>query len=166
MKQKYIEIEKELISKYKILIIKNSSCRSRMHAHCDGSRRICKWGPSNSIVSLFELAHEIGHIMTNTSKMRRCESEFYATVWAIQELNNYGLQISEKQLNAYQRYIYRELDRGLRRGGGNYLSKEELDLRNALTIDLKLKKIPNKSKCEQLYNHWCRFYKIIKPEVL
>ena len=89
MKQKYIEIEKELISKYKILIIENSSCRSRMHAHCDGSRRICKWSPSNSIVSLFELAHEIGHIMTKTSKMRRCESEFYATVWAIQELNKY-----------------------------------------------------------------------------
>ena len=166
MKQKYIEIEKELISKYKILIIENSSCRSRMHAHCDGSRRICKWNPSNSIVNLFELAHEIGHIMTKTSKMRRCESEFYATVWAIQELNNYELQIPEKQLNAYQRYIYRELDRGLRRGGGNYLSKEELDLGNALTIDLKLKKIPNKNKCEQLYNHWCRFYKIMKPEVL
>lgn len=166
MRQKYIELEKELISKYKILIIENSSCRSRMHAHCDGSRRICKWSPSNSIVSLFELAHEIGHIMTKTSKMRRCESEFYATVWAIQELNNYGLQIPEKQLNAYQRYIYRELDKGLRRGGGNYLPIEELDLRNALTIDLKLKKIPNKNKCEQLYNHWCRFYKIMKPEVL
>ena len=166
MKQKYIEIEKELISKYKILIIENSSCRSRMHAHYDGSRRICKWSPSNSIVNLFELAHEIGHIMTKTSKMRRCESEFYATVWAIQELNNYELQIPEKQLNAYQRYIYRELDRGLRRGGGDDLPIEEVDLRNALTIDLKLKKIPNKNKCEQLYNHWCRFYKIMKPEVL
>ena len=166
MKQKYIEIEKELISKYKILIIENSSCRSRMHTDCDASRRICKWRPSNSILNLFELAHEIGHTMTKTSKMRRCESEYYATVWAIQELNNYGLQIPEKQLNAYQRYIYRELDRGLRRGGGNYLSKEELDLGNALTIDLKLKKIPNKNKCEQLYNHWCRFYKIMKLEVL
>ena len=103
--------------------------------------------------------------MTKTSKMRRCESEFYATVWAIQELNKYELKVPEKQLNAYQRYIYRELDRGLRRGGDNYLSKEELDLGNALTIDLKLKKIPNKKKYEQLHNHWCRFYKIMKPEV-
>ena len=105
MKQKYIEIEKELISKYKILIIENSSCRSRMHAHCDGSRRICKWSSSNSIVSLFELAHEIGHIMTKTSKMRRCESEYYATVWAIEKFKEYDLIVPESILDKYQKYI-------------------------------------------------------------
>ena len=128
MRQKYIELEKELISKYKILIIENSSCRSRMHAHCDGSRRICKWSPSNSIVSLFELAHEIGHIMTKTSKMRRCESEYYATVWAIEKFKEYDLIVPESILDKYQKYIYMELDRGLRRHGKNYPSREDLKL--------------------------------------
>ena len=162
--QKYIEIEKELIKKYKILIIMNSTCRSRMHAHCDGSRRICKWSACNSIVNLFELAHEIGHIMTKTSKMRRCESEYYATVWAIQELNKYSLEVPKKQIAAYQRYIYRELDRGLRRGGSGYATKEDMDLANALNVNLKLKKVPTKKKYEQLINHYSRLYRIMKVE--
>lgn len=164
MKQKYIEIENELIKKYKILIIQNSGCRSRMHAHCDGSRRICKWEACNSLVNLFELAHEIGHIMTKTSKMRRCESEYFATVWAIQELAKYNLQVPENQIKAYQRYIYRELNRGLRRGGSGYSSKEEMDLSNAINIELKLKKIPTKKKHEQLINHYSRLYSIKKVE--
>lgn len=164
MKQKYIEIENELIKKYKILIIRNSTCRSRMHAHCDGSRRICKWEACNSLVNLFELAHEIGHIMTKTSKMRRCESEYFATVWAIQELAKYDLQVPENQMKAYQRYIYRELSRGLRRGGMNYPSKEDMDLSKALEQELKLKKVPTKKKHEQLVNHYSRFYIVRRME--
>lgn len=159
---KYIDIENELIKKYKILIIKNSDCRSRMHAHCDNSRRICKWSPSNSIVSLFELAHEIGHIMTKTSSMRRCESEYYATVWALQELDKYNLEVPEKQIRLYQNYIYRELDRGLRRGGSNYFSRENMDLNKFKAEKLKLKKVPTDEKFEQLLNHYSRFFSIMK----
>lgn len=142
MIQKYVEIEKEIIERYKINIVENSSCRSRTHAHCDGTRRICKWAPKNSLVALFELAHEIGHIMTKTSDMRRCESEFYATVWAIKELAKYDLQVSETELQKWQNYIYRELDRGLRRQGKNYPPREELDLHRALSVDIKTKSVP------------------------
>ena len=77
----YLEIQQEVINKYKVVIIKNSTCRSRMHAHCDGTRRICKWTPKNSVQTTFDLFHEIGHIMTKTSKMRRVESEYYATIY-------------------------------------------------------------------------------------
>ena len=37
-------------------------------------------------------------------------------------------KISDKVKNSYQRYIYDEYDRGVRRGGKGYPSKEELTL--------------------------------------
>ena len=152
MKQKFIDIEYELIKKYKIEIVKNSTCGSRTHAHCDGTRRICKWNPRNSVVSLYTLAHEIGHIMTKTSKMRRCESEYYATVWALQELDKYKIVVPEKIIKDYQDYIDRELDRGLRRGGSNY-SKEDMQLINYKNIQLKCKKIPSGEQIAKKQNN-------------
>ena len=41
----------------------------------------------------FMLFHEIGHIKTYKSSMRRCESEYYATVWAIEKFKEYDLII-------------------------------------------------------------------------
>lgn len=135
MDQKYIKIEEQLIKKYNIEIITNSSCRRRTHAHIDGTRRICKWNQANSINSLFILAHEIGHIMTYKSKMRRCESEYYATVWALKELEKYYIEVPIEIVDRYQRYIYMELDRGLKRGGTYYFREEDLDLYNYKYID-------------------------------
>jgi hypothetical protein len=76
------------------------------------------------------LFHEIGHIENNNSKMRRCEEEYYATVWAIERMKEYGLldKVTENIKNLYQNYIYMELDRGIRRGGKGYPSKEEMKL--------------------------------------
>lgn len=150
MNEKYVNIERELVEKYRVIINRNSKCRSRTHAHCNGTRIICKYEFANSIVSLFTLAHEIGHIMTKTSKMRRCESEYYATVWAIQELAKYNLKAPDRTIKAYQNYINRELRRGLRRGGQNYMSKEEMDLSKALDVTLKTKGIPTKRRFEEL----------------
>ena len=113
MKQKYIELENLLIKKYNITIIENSKCKSRTHAHCDKTRRICKWKQVNSIKSLFTLAHEIGHIETNKSKYRRCEQEYYATKWAIDILSDYDIEIPEKIIERYQRYINMEYQRGI-----------------------------------------------------
>ena len=142
MIQKYIQIENELIKKYKIVIVKNSLCKSRTHAHIDRTRRICKWNQLNSINSLFTLAHEIGHIMTYKSKMRRCESEFYATVWALKELEKYNIEMPINIINRYQRYINMELDRGLRRGGTYHFNKADLKLDNYTNINnLKIHKI-------------------------
>lgn len=135
MKQKYIDIERELVKNYKIVLVADSTCRSRIHAHCDGSRRICKWNYINSVQGLFTLAHEIGHIMTYKSKMRRCESEYYATVWALKELEKYHIKVPIEIVDRYQRYIYMELDRGLKRGGTYYFREEDLDLYNYKYID-------------------------------
>ena len=127
---KYIDIQNEIISKYRVDICHGDKCKndwSRTHAHVK-QRRVCKWVQVNSVESLFILLHEVGHIETYKSSMRRCESEYAATAWAIKIMRQYGLvdKISDKVKKLHQNYVYRELDRGLRRGGSNYPSRQEL----------------------------------------
>ena len=116
---KYLKIQDEIIKKYRVDICDGTKCSndwSRTHAHVK-IRRVCKWKRANSFDSTFTLLHEVGHIETTKSKMRRCEEEFYATVWAINKCKEYGLNIPEKTLRLYQYYINMEHDRGVRRGG-------------------------------------------------
>lgn len=120
MQKTFNQIQEEAIKKYNIVIVINSNCRRRTHAHTDGSRQICKWEAKNSLKATFTLFHEIGHIETFKSNMRRCESEFYATQWALNRLYEQGVNVKEDIIKTYQAYIDRELERGLRRGGGNY----------------------------------------------
>lgn len=140
MSYSYFKIQQEVIKKYKIVIISNSNCKTRMHAHCDGTRRICKWIPKNSIQTTFDLFHEVGHIMTYTSKMRRVESEYYATIWAIERFKEYDLEVPTLLLKKYQNYIDRELSRGLRRGGNNYRDSYNLnEYKSNEIIELSIK---------------------------
>ena len=125
---KYTKIQQECIQKYKIIINEHSSCRGRMHAHVK-ERKICKWKPKNSVRATFDLLHEIGHVETHPGSMRRCESEYAATQWAIARFKEYKLEIPEAVLKKYQEYIWRELDRGLRRGGKNLPSRQSLQLK-------------------------------------
>lgn len=118
----YIEIQNEVIRKYRIDICHGEKCQNdwqRTHAHVK-LRRVCKWKQINSIQSTFTLFHEIGHIETTKSTMRRAEEEYYATVWAIDRCREYGLEIPEKTIEIYQNYIDMEIRRGERRGGGDY----------------------------------------------
>lgn len=121
------EIQDEVIKDNRITIVKDSKCWSRTHAH-QKQRKVCKWEQASSIQSTFTLFHEIGHIVNNKGWMRRCEQEYYATVWAIEECKRYGIDIPQKIIDRYQRYIYNELDRGLRRGGLGYPSRDEMKL--------------------------------------
>ena len=124
---KYIDIQNDVISKFRVDICDGTKCKNdwqRTHAHVK-QRRVCKWKQSNSLRSTFTLLHEVGHIETTKAWMRRAESEFYATVWAIDQLMEYNLlDIMVVQgnniLTQYQEYIDREIDRGLRRGGSGY----------------------------------------------
>lgn len=118
----YIDIQNEVIKNYRIDICDGTKCKndwSRTHAHVK-QRRVCKWKQANSVQSTFTLLHEIGHIMTTKSGMRRAESEYYATVWALEEAKKYDIEIPQKTIEAYQEYIDMEKDRGLRRGGWGY----------------------------------------------
>lgn len=133
MSGKYISIQDAYIKKYRIDMCDGTRCKDgdwdRMHAHVK-QRRICKWKQKNSIQSTFDLLHEIGHIETTTGKMRRCEAEYYATVWALQQCKKCDLVVPKKTIDAYQAYINRTHDRGIRRGGklpsiSNFVLKEE-----------------------------------------
>ena len=127
---KYIDIQNDIIQRFNVDICNGDKCRNdwrRTHAHIK-ERRVCKWKQVNSIESLFTLLHEVGHIETHRSSMRRCESEYAATVWAIDRLREYGLlnKVTDKIKELYQWYIFDELDRGIRRGGSGYPSKKSL----------------------------------------
>lgn len=119
----YKEIQNDVLKKYRVDLCDGSRCKdgdwSRTHAHVK-TRRVCKWKQANSIQSTFTLLHEIGHIETTRSHMRRAESEYYATLWAIDECKKYGIEIPSKIIKEYQDYIDMEKDRGLRRGGNGY----------------------------------------------
>jgi len=116
---RYTKIQNDVVDRYNIILDEFSTCRRRTHAHIK-ERRVCKWHPKNSIDSTFELLHEIGHIETTKSNMRRCEAEYYATQWAIDTAKEYGLTIPDKLIKFYQDYIDRELNRGVRRHGSDY----------------------------------------------
>ena len=133
MKTTYTQIQDEIIEKYRIDICDGTKCEddwSRTHAH-PRQRRVCKWKQANSVRSLFTLLHEVGHIENNNSKMRRCEEEYHATVWAIDRMRDYGLadKIPDSIKERYQKYIYMELDRGKRRGGAGYPTRDQLTLK-------------------------------------
>lgn len=123
--EKYTTIQNDLIKKYHIVLKPNSTCYGRTHIHTK-TRTICKWKQANSIRSTFTLLHEIGHAENNNSKMRRCEEEYYATVWALLEASKLGLTIPNGIVTRYQNYIDRELERGKRRGGNGYAKSYDL----------------------------------------
>ena len=127
MEKSLKEIQKDIISQYNMTIDEHSKCKMRMHVH-PRERRICKWKSKSSVLATFELLHEIGHCENNNSKMRRCEQEYYATQWALDKCKELGINVPDKNVEDYQKYIYRELDRGLRRGGAYYPSREEMKL--------------------------------------
>ena len=119
---KYLEIQNDVINRYNIDLCDGEKCQNdwrRTHAHIK-ERRVCKWKCANSIQSTFALLHEIGHIETTKSKMRRAEAEYYATIWAMDKCKEYGLTIPEYIIKKYQNYIDMEIDRGKRRGGSGY----------------------------------------------
>ena len=127
-KKSYLEIQEEVIKKYNIDICNGDKCENdwqRTHAHVR-ERRVCKWKKANSVQSTFTLLHEIGHIETTKSKMRRVEAEYHATVWAIKKCEEYGIEIPEATIKSYQEYIDEELARGKRRGGKGYEDSYQL----------------------------------------
>ena len=129
-KKSLTDIQNEVIRGYHIDICNGTKCTNdwrRTHAHIK-QRRVCKWKQAKSITSTFTLFHEIGHIETTTSTMRRCESEYYATAWAVEKMREYGIEnkIPAKLKAVYQEYIFEELDRGARRGGKRYPTRDQL----------------------------------------
>ena len=69
---RYLDIQKEVIEKYRIDICDGTKCENdwqRTHAHVK-ERRVCKWKQQNSVQSTFTLFHEIGHIINGDVQQR------------------------------------------------------------------------------------------------
>lgn len=116
---KYSKIQADIIKKYKVDICDGTKCNNdwhRTHAHVK-ERRVCKWKAANSAQSTFTLLHEVGHLETTKSHMRRCEEEYYATMWAIEKCKEYDMNLPKKIIEDYQAYINMEHERGIKHGG-------------------------------------------------
>lgn len=125
MARTYKQIQLDVINEYNIKIVEDSNSRQRMHAVVK-KREIHKWHPKASFRATFDLFHEIGHIMTTKTSMRRCEAEFFATKWAIEQMLRNDLEADIDTMITYQAYIYMENARGVRRGGED--KKDMLDI--------------------------------------
>lgn len=123
MRANFIEIQNEVVRRYRIDLCDGTRCadgdHSRTHAHVK-ERRVCKWKQKNTIGSTFDLFHEIGHIENHEPGERRAESEYNATTWAIDRCREFGLEIPLRILYGYQEYIVSEVSRGIRRHGKDY----------------------------------------------
>lgn len=79
--------------------------------------------------SIFALLHEIGHIMTNTTKMKRYEQEYLATQWALDEAKRIGFKVKRKTIKTYQEYIFDWRERSIKLKAKSVLPKEALVLK-------------------------------------
>ena len=78
---------------------------------------------------LFDLLHEIGHIQTNNIGMKRCEEEFFATQWALDNANKYKVEITSDLIDTFQDYIWTWRDGAIKRKAKNVPSKQQLKLK-------------------------------------
>jgi len=79
--------------------------------------------------SLFAFLHEIGHIITNTPKMKRYEQEYLATQWALDEAKRIGFKVKQKNIDIYQEYIFDWRERSIKLKAKSVLPKEALVLK-------------------------------------
>lgn len=77
---------------------------------------------------LFATLHEIGHIKTNTSKMKQYMKEYLATQWALEESRRLGFEVSKRIISIYQNYILDWREKSIKRKAKNVVSKSELIL--------------------------------------
>jgi len=131
MKKSVLQIQNDLIVKYCNTI--NFRPTNEKGAYCYVPERIICISCDNFLnptpTSLFDLLHEIGHIMTNKPGMKRCEEEFYATQWAIAEMKKYKYEISDKRKNVFQEYIWKWRDTAIKLKAKSVPSREELTLK-------------------------------------
>lgn len=131
MKKSVLQIQNNLMEKYRDTI--SFRITNEKGAYCYIPERIIYLSCNNFLNptpnSLFDLLHEIGHIMTNKSGMKRCEEEYYATQWAIEEIKKYGYEISNKRKDEFQQYIWKWRDTAIKLKAKITPSREELTLK-------------------------------------
>ena len=77
---------------------------------------------------IFALLHEIGHILTNNPKQKRCLQEYLATQWAIEEAKKIGFVVPKPFIKTYQEYIWKWRETSIKHKGKNIPTKGDLTL--------------------------------------
>ena len=75
------------------------------------------------------LLHEIGHIKTNTERMKLYEKEYLATQWSADEAKKWDFTIIDLWRKTYQDYIFSKRDICIREGGKNVPPESKLMIR-------------------------------------
>ncbi len=101
----------ELYNKYsKEMYIHSGDCGPDNRAYSYISRReivLPEESFSNpSEWAILELLHEVGHVKTNTRRMKVYEKEFLATQWSADEARKLGFPVKQLWRDAYQQYIW------------------------------------------------------------
>lgn len=78
---------------------------------------------------VFDLLHEIGHLETNKPGMKRCEEEYYATMWAIEKMKKYDFDIPQNDKAEFQEYVWKWREIGIKHKAKTIPSKKQLMLR-------------------------------------
>lgn len=90
---------------------------------------ICVDSLNNPTVELlFDLYHEIGHVVTNEINQKRYYQEYLATEYAIKRFKKLGLKLPAKRKREWQEYIYKWRETSIKLRGKNILPKEKLVL--------------------------------------
>ena len=76
--------------------------------------------------AILVLLHEIGHVLTNNTRMKMYEMEYYATQWSAIEAKKWGLKIRPEWKKAFQDYIWEKRELSINHNGINVPSKESL----------------------------------------
>lgn len=77
---------------------------------------------------LFDLLHEFGHLETFKCKHRKFEREYFATQWALDHADEYGVEITARILNIFQEYIMGFYDKAKKRKVKNLPDVSEVRL--------------------------------------
>lgn len=77
---------------------------------------------------LMDLLHEIGHIITNKPKMKRCTEEYLATQWAIDNAQKFGMKFTNKRIEEFQNYIFKWRETSIKHNAKNVPTKKQLTL--------------------------------------
>lgn len=75
---------------------------------------------------ILTLLHEIGHVKTNTQKMKVYEKEYSATQWSAYEARKIGIPVNDLWREAFQDYIWKKRQMCINKKGKNVANKEAL----------------------------------------
>lgn len=117
----FASIVREMRSRHDIRVKKwrrsMSGCAWRVYHH-DG--QVINWIEAplpRTPVSLAIFLHEIGHHVIGFERYKkRCEEEYHVWVWAIEQMQQFGVPVDQRVQRRFERSMQYAVDKAVRRG--------------------------------------------------